>query len=93
MWAWWLNTAWMLKCAGERALFGRACRRVAQTQACVLRQILHANQDTWFGRRHGFAKIGSPREFQEHVPLATYDDFCPLISRIGEGEAGVLTSG
>jgi hypothetical protein len=81
----------MLKCASERALFARACRRVRQTQADVLRQIVRANRDTWFGRRHGFANIDGPRAFQEQVPPATYSDFSPLVDRIATGESRVLT--
>ena len=92
MWAWWLNTAWMLKCARERVLFARACRRVRQTQADMLRHILRANEDTWFGRRHGFAKIDSPRAFQDQVPLATSADYAPLVQRIALGETRVLTA-
>jgi hypothetical protein len=81
----------MLKCAGEGALFSRACRQPAETQADVLRQILRANRDTWFGRNYAFAKISNPREFQKHVPSATYDDFAPLVTRIAGGEDNVLT--
>jgi hypothetical protein len=92
VWAWWLNTVWMLKCANERALFARACRRVRETQADVLRQILRENRETWFGRRHDFAKIDCSRTFQEHVPLMTGDELTPLVIRIAAGEAGVLTS-
>jgi hypothetical protein len=82
----------MLKCATERALFARACRRPARTQADLLQQLLHENRDTWFGRHHGFARIDSPREFQARVPVATYDDYAPFITRIGAGEARVLTA-
>ena len=91
MLAWWLNTAWMLKCASERALFARACRRVMLTQADVLRQILETNRESWFGRRHDFAKIDGVRAFQERVPTTTYDELAPLIIRIAEGEMRVLT--
>ena len=92
MWAWSLNTAWMLKCAGERMRFARACRRVQETQADVLGQILRANRDTWFGQRHGFAKIAGPAEFQERLPTTTYSDYAPLVDRIAAGEANVLTA-
>ena len=91
MLAWWLNTAWMLKCTAERALFARACRRVRQTQAELLGQMLHENRDTWFGRRHGFAKIVDVSAFRDRVPPTTYDDYAPLVARIAAGEAGVLT--
>jgi hypothetical protein len=81
----------MLKCSGEVALFSRACRQPAETQADVLGQILRTNRDSWFGRKHAFAKIGNPRQFQEQVPSATYDDFAPLVTRIAAGEPNVLT--
>src|SRR5205814_4928996 len=61
------------------------------TQARMLRDILHANHDTWFGQRHDFASIASPRDYQQRVPPATYADFAPAIERIAAGEANVLT--
>ena len=74
MWAWWLNTAWMLEMR-RAAGFARACRRPSETQAEVLRQIVCANRDTWFGRLHKFLADHGPRSFQTHVPPATHDDF------------------
>jgi hypothetical protein len=82
----------MLKCSGELAFFERACRRVRQTQANVLRQTLQENRNTWIGRRYRFATIDSPRAFQKAVPLAIYDDYAPLVDRIAAGESRVLTS-
>ena len=52
----WLNTAWMLSCAGEARAFHRATRYVRQTQEKRLLQILRENQDTWFGRQYQFAE-------------------------------------
>ena len=54
--AYWLNTAWMLKCVGEARAFRRATRAVARTQAGLLAEMLRRNRDTDFGRVHGFAR-------------------------------------
>ena len=87
----WLNTAWMLSCAGEARAFRRATRYVRRTQEERLLQILRENQDTWFGREHQFAEIHTTRQYQQRVPLADYDRFAPLIDRIARGEQRVLT--
>jgi hypothetical protein len=88
---WLLNTAWMLKCGREAAAFGRACRRVADTQRRLLLHILSRNRDSEFGRAHGFADIRDVRAYQERVPLASYDNFFELIQRIAAGQKKVLT--
>jgi hypothetical protein len=87
----WLNTAWMLKCAPERAAFGRASCHVEQTQARVLGDILRANRDTVFGTTHHFSRITDVRGFQERVPTASYEDMADSIRRVAAGEPNVLT--
>jgi hypothetical protein len=81
----------MWKCRGELARFHRATRRVRKTQSDVLRATLEANRESWFGRKHGFASIGSAREFQARVPLSQYADYHDPIERIAAGEKHVLT--
>ena len=89
--AWWLNSAWMLRCSGEARAFHRATGRVADAQAEVLAAILRRNRDTEFGRKHGFSRLDGPRAYRERVPHSRYDDYADAIRRIGEGERGVLT--
>jgi hypothetical protein len=89
--AWWLNTAWMLKCGGESRAFRRATRAVAATQAAVLADILGQNRDTEFGRVYGFAGIRSARAYQERVPLSRYDYYAAAVERIAAGQTNVLT--
>lgn len=88
---WLLNTAWMAKCGSEAASFARASRRVAAEQAELLHQTLRANRDTAFGRNHRFSEITDARDYQQRVPLATYDDFAAAVRRVAAGEANVLT--
>ena len=86
-----LNTAWMWKCRGELQAFRRATSAVAETQATVLAEIVSRNRATVYGIRHGFDGIRSPGDFQDRVPLSTYDTYAELIRRIAQGEANVLT--
>jgi hypothetical protein len=60
-------------------------------QERVLAQTLDANSDTAYGRLHGFGKITSARQFQERVPLTTFDDYTPYVARIAAGEQSVLS--
>jgi hypothetical protein len=89
--AYWLNTLWMAKCAGEARLFAGMTRRVAAAQAQLLTSILHRNRETEFGRRYAFGRLSGPRDFQDRVPLTTYDDYAGAIERIAAGAANVLT--
>jgi len=89
--AYWLNTAWMLKCRIESARFRRATNAAADTQAEVLGEIIAKNARSEFGHVHGFADVKSTAEFQRCVPLASYENCAAQIERIGAGERGVLT--
>jgi hypothetical protein len=93
--AWWLNTAWMLKCRPGWVAFRRATRdatSLAAAQAAALREILTANQDCEFGLRWGFGSIDPPREFQRRVPLMGEAELAAGVERMAAGEAGVLTA-
>jgi hypothetical protein len=87
----WLNTLWMLKCWPALRAFRTASRRLAATQAAILRHIVRQNRDTEFGRAHHFSAIADPRDFQRRVPLARYDTVAAAVSRIATGAANVLT--
>jgi hypothetical protein len=55
-------------------------RTPGQAQDRLLRQILETNADTEFGRHHGFGGITSFQQFQERVPISTYEDLEPYIN-------------
>ncbi|WP_406690580.1 GH3 auxin-responsive promoter family protein [Saccharopolyspora sp. ID03-671] len=61
-------------------------------QARVLADLLAFNADTEFGRRHGFARIGTMDEFRSAVPVQDYAAHAPLIERTAAGERGLLTA-
>jgi hypothetical protein len=88
----WLNSAWMIRCAGEARAFGRATRQVEQTQAGVLGEILSRNRTSEFGQEHGFARINTPCHYQARVPLSTSEDYAAPVGRIAAGRPNVLTA-
>ena len=58
----------------------------------LLMQILRDNQETEYGRKHGFADITSVEEYQQRVPVITYDAIADSIERMANGEQNVLTA-
>jgi hypothetical protein len=71
--------------------FNALCRTPVEAQERLLRQILEANADTEFGRQHGFGAIRGLGEFQERVPLSTYEDLEPYITAEMNGRPNQLT--
>ena len=47
----------------------------AQVQKRVLMSLLRRAKSSMFGRDHGFAAIGGVADYQDRVPLRTYEDF------------------
>src|SRR6185436_8434227 len=72
---------------GYRAALGNP----AGAQEQLLFTYLRENAETWAGRTHRFATIRSIEDYQERVPITTYDDLEPLIQRVAAGQTAVLT--
>ena len=64
-----------------------------QSRAIQRRELLqkikrHGNSD--FGRDHGFAEMKSVEDFRRRMPVLTYEDHQPYISRVLQGEMTAL---
>ncbi len=67
--------------------------RAMETQNKILMKILQENKDCELGKKYDFANIHSIEEFQDKVPLSTFEDYAPLIDRMLEkNEQNVITS-
>lgn len=86
-----LNGAWIATCSQEQARFNDALSRVAHTQEQYLLNLLRRNATTRFGGKYGFAQTRSVAEYQERVPIVSYDKLTPYIEGIASGETAVLT--
>lgn len=64
-----------------------------ETQMEVFHRLLSTAAETDWGRRHGFAEIQSIRQYQERVPVNTYEGLFPEIERVLKGEEDVLWPG
>src|SRR5688572_20848162 len=71
--------------------FEAATRRPREAQAAVLRALLRDNDDTLFGRHHGFGDL-APAEYARRVPVRDYEALRPYVTRALAGEPDVLTA-
>ncbi|MEM6842200.1 MAG: GH3 auxin-responsive promoter family protein [Bacteroidota bacterium] len=62
-------------------------------QLDVFHTLIKTARDTSFGRKYGFQDISRVKQFQEQVPIASYEEFFPHIDRLLHGEDNVLWPG
>jgi len=58
-------------------------------QEVFTRLVDQASKTTW-GVQYGFDSIYTIKDFQQRVPISTYDDVKPYINRLREGEQNLL---
>lgn len=61
-----------------------------EVQQEVLSGLLRKARGTVYGKEHHFREISSLRQFQEQVPIVSYEDLLPYINRLLEGEQNIL---
>ena len=71
--------------------FNSAVRSPRQAQERKLLQMIRANENTVFGKKHGFDKIYSIRDYQNRVSPNKYEDLHPYIEALKRGEQNQLT--
>lgn len=86
-----IAVAQMYRRATHIRRFEKAVRAPGAAQEYKLLNILRANQNTAFGREHGFDRINSIEDFQKYVPVAKYEDLHPYIEALMNGERKQLT--
>jgi len=86
-----VNRAWIMRCSRGLQRFKRALGRVRETQEQYLLNLVRRNAQTRFGEAYGFAQIRSIADYQDRVPIASYEAFIPHIEAIAQGQARVLT--
>ena len=64
-----------------------------EVQDDQLTKLLEQSKDTTWGKQHQYSKIRTIKEFQDSVPLQTYDEFKPFVERIRDGEKNLLWPG
>lgn len=62
-----------------------------QVQKEILFSILNEQKNTLYGKEHSFYTISSIHDFKNKVPITTYEDIKPYISKIKAGKKNILT--
>jgi len=85
--------AFLLSATAPHAIrsFRRSCRHPADVQQRRLHDIVTANIETEFGRRHRFDRVGSVADYQSRVPVSSYEDLQPYIAAAMAGQPHQLT--
>ncbi|MCD8538845.1 MAG: GH3 auxin-responsive promoter family protein, partial [Leadbetterella sp.] len=60
-----------------------------ETQFDVFHNLIDRARFTEFGLKHGFPDIKSIKDFQERVPVVTYEEFFPWMERVLRGEKNI----
>jgi len=85
------NGLWYLACSPQSLAFHVSARVVASAQRRLLLRLLRRNANTEYGLKYAFDSIRTVAEYQARAPLTDYEDYRPLIERIGNGQPSVLT--
>ena len=64
-----------------------------EIQRETLLGLINNAKGTVWGKNHHFSEISTVKDFQEAVPLQTYDDLKPYVSRLRKGEKDLLWPG
>ncbi len=59
-------------------------------QEAVLHSLLQSYAQTDYGSQHGATQIQTINDYRRAFPVATYEDYKPLIQRVMAGEVGLL---
>lgn len=71
--------------------FNAAVKDPATAQLNKLLEIVRANENSAFGKKHGFDRVRSVKDYQSAVPPANYEDLYPYIEASMNGEPNQLT--
>lgn len=74
------------------AKFEEATRDPAAAQEKILLDYISRNKNTEYGKKYGFAKIGSVEEYRKLVPVCDYVSIASYAERMAAGEKNILTS-
>ena len=61
-----------------------------ETQLSVFSSLIERAKFTEFGRTYQFSNIRSIKDFQERVPVVTYEEFFPWTERVLKGEKNII---
>src|SRR5919108_1118544 len=85
------NSLWIASDWRKTRAFFCALHNPRATQQSRLVSLLRKNARSVYGRRYGFERLKTIRDYQAAVPIVTYDSLQDEIEAIRQGRCGVLT--
>lgn len=70
--------------------YHRKCRSPMRSQWSFLQGLLRRHSNTKFGRHYDFKSIRSIKEFQDRIPLHTWEDLLPYMQTVMAGDKTAL---
>lgn len=61
-----------------------------QAQEAVLGRLLEGYAETTYGEQHGASEVETMEDYRRAFPVATYEDYEPLLKAVMAGETGLL---
>ena len=65
----------------------RDCRDIQRQR---LMEKIRLNEDSQFGKEHGFSEIRGVEDFRKRVPVATYERYRPYVEQVKNGQVNAL---
>ncbi len=87
-----LGAGYTASLAGSWRTFRQATLHPEAAQLKLLRNIVEACEDSVQGRRYQLKTVRSLRDYQERVPVRSYDAYAEDIQQVAKGVPRVLTS-
>ena len=69
---------------------GQYATRSEELQNGVLQRLLHLAAGTEWGKKYNYADIHTYDEFRRRLPIQTYEEVKPYVSRLRQGEQNLL---
>lgn len=71
-------------------LFRMKCRNPMETQWAYLHRLLQKHQETGFGKKYDFRSIRNIQDFQERIPIHSWEHVSPYVDEVKKGDTKVL---
>src|SRR5258708_32766808 len=86
------NGMWLASFLRTHKAFRRVRKNPEQTQAAILEKLLRQNAGCAYGKRWEFSNLRGARDFQNAVPIVSYEDLALWLRRMTDGEPAVRIS-
>ena len=89
----WINEALKINFAWKFKHLQQINNTPLETQQATFNQLLKGGKHTLFGKEHHFESIQNYQDFQQQIPIRTYEQLQPYIQQMMQGKADILWRG